>query len=339
MIGLFISFSVGLNVSIADLFGLLGLGGWANERWRAFHAAAFDHRQQHAVPAHASRAAHPAGRPDGGSPVIKHAYDRPAAGGAGSCSSSCLPFLSPNLLNAAIKMMIAALFALAFTLAMGQAGMLSFGHAAYYGLGAFAALHLMRAVEHKLFGFPTPLIPLAGALAGFVFGLAFGWFATQRTGVYFLDGHPGAGRAPVHACADLEFGVRRRIRHFHHSRALVGHKFRLGCRCLLSDARLVRGVGLVHVGVHENTGRTTCARLARQRAARALPRLQYACRAYVDLRHLLPVHRRRRRAARDRQRGGQLHDLLGAGLGQRRAADVHRRRRDFLRAGARRDRS
>lgn len=94
-------------------------------------------------------------------------------------------FLSPNLLNAVIKMMIAALFALAFTLAMGQAGMLSFGHAAYYGLGAFAALHLMRAVEQKLFGFPTPLIPLAGALAGFVSGLAFGWFATQRTGVYF----------------------------------------------------------------------------------------------------------------------------------------------------------
>jgi branched-chain amino acid transport system permease protein len=94
-------------------------------------------------------------------------------------------FLSPNLINAAIKMMIAALFALAFTLAMGQAGMLSFGHAAYYGLGAFAALHLMRAVEQKLFGFPTPLIPLAGALVGFVFGLAFGWFATQRTGVYF----------------------------------------------------------------------------------------------------------------------------------------------------------
>ena len=46
-------------------------------------------------------------------------------------------FLTPNLLNAAIKMMIAALFALAFTLAMGQAGMLSFGHAVYYGLGAY----------------------------------------------------------------------------------------------------------------------------------------------------------------------------------------------------------
>lgn len=94
-------------------------------------------------------------------------------------------FLSGNLLNAAIKMMIAALFALAFTLAMGQAGMLSFGHSAYYGLGAFAALHVMRAVEMQVFAFPTPLIPLAGAALGFLFGLIFGWFATQRTGVYF----------------------------------------------------------------------------------------------------------------------------------------------------------
>ena len=94
-------------------------------------------------------------------------------------------FLSPNLVNASIKMLIAALFALAFTLAMGQAGMLSFGHAAYYGLGAFAALHLMRAVEQKFFGFPTPLMPLGGAVIGFIFGMIFGWFATQRSGVYF----------------------------------------------------------------------------------------------------------------------------------------------------------
>ena len=93
--------------------------------------------------------------------------------------------LTPNLVNAAIKMMIAALFALSFSLAMGQAGMLSFGHSAYYGLGAFATLHLMRAVEHNLVAWPTPLMPLAGAAAGFVCGLGFGWLATQRTGVYF----------------------------------------------------------------------------------------------------------------------------------------------------------
>jgi branched-chain amino acid transport system permease protein len=93
--------------------------------------------------------------------------------------------LSPNFINALIKMMIASLFALAFALAMGQAGMLSFGHAAYYGLGAFAALHLMRAVEMKLVIFPTPLIPIAGAAAGLFSGLVFGWMATKRTGTYF----------------------------------------------------------------------------------------------------------------------------------------------------------
>ena len=93
--------------------------------------------------------------------------------------------LTPNLINAVIKMMIAGLFALSFSLAMGQAGMLSFGHSAYYGLGAFATLHLMRAAEHSLVTWPTPLMPLAGAAAGFLCGLGFGWLATQRTGVYF----------------------------------------------------------------------------------------------------------------------------------------------------------
>ena len=73
MIGLFISFSVGLNVSIADFLGLFGLGAWAHERRRPLHAAALDHRQQHAVPADAARPAHPPGRPDGRSAMIRRA--------------------------------------------------------------------------------------------------------------------------------------------------------------------------------------------------------------------------------------------------------------------------
>src|ERR1700687_3924526 len=93
--------------------------------------------------------------------------------------------LTPNLSNAATKMMSAGLSALSSSLAMGQAGMLSFGHSAYYGLGAFATLHLMKAVERSLVAWPTPLLPLAGAAAGLLCGLAFGWLATQRTGVYF----------------------------------------------------------------------------------------------------------------------------------------------------------
>ena len=131
-------------------------------------------------------------------------------------------FLSPNLLNAAIKMMIAALFALAFTLAMGQAGMLSFGHAAYYGLGAFAALHLMRAVEQKLFGFPTPLIPLAGAAGRLRVRPRVRLVRHAAHRRLFLDGDAGAGRAAAHAGADLELAVRRRVRHLHHARGRRG---------------------------------------------------------------------------------------------------------------------
>ena len=58
-----------------------------------------------------------------------------------------VPFLlSQGLVNAAIQMLIAALFALAYNVLCGQAGMLSFGHAAYFGIGAFATVHAMNAL-------------------------------------------------------------------------------------------------------------------------------------------------------------------------------------------------
>ena len=94
------------------------------------------------------------------------------------------PFLGLGWQNALVNLLIASLFALAFNLLIGQAGLLSFGHAAYFGIGAFAALHLMIAVEDGL-GFPTPLLPVAGAVAGLLVGLIAGYFATMRSGVYF----------------------------------------------------------------------------------------------------------------------------------------------------------
>ncbi|MFN4119389.1 branched-chain amino acid ABC transporter permease [Acidovorax sp.] len=96
-----------------------------------------------------------------------------------------LPWLlSTGLLNAAIQMLIAALFASAFNVVCGQAGMLSFGHAAYFGVGAFATVHAMNAVGGAGI-VPTPLLPLAGALGGLLVGVIAGWFSTQRTGTYF----------------------------------------------------------------------------------------------------------------------------------------------------------
>ncbi|WP_134682351.1 branched-chain amino acid ABC transporter permease [Paracoccus ravus] len=94
------------------------------------------------------------------------------------------PLLDLAWQNALVNILIASLFALAFNLLIGQAGLLSFGHAAYFGIGAFAALHLMIAVENGL-PFPTPLLPLAGAAAGLTVGLIAGYFATMRSGVYF----------------------------------------------------------------------------------------------------------------------------------------------------------
>ncbi|MFC4277927.1 branched-chain amino acid ABC transporter permease [Achromobacter aloeverae] len=92
--------------------------------------------------------------------------------------------LSQGLLNAAIQMLIAALFASAYNLLCGQAGMLSFGHAAYFGVGAFATVHAMNALGGEGL-VPTPLMPLAGAVGGLLFGGVAGWFATKRSGTYF----------------------------------------------------------------------------------------------------------------------------------------------------------
>lgn len=87
--------------------------------------------------------------------------------------------------NALTKMLIAALFATAFNLLAGQAGLLSFGHAAFFGAGAMATLHLMLAIERQGIVLPTPLLPLAGALVGLLGGAVVGFFATKRSGVYF----------------------------------------------------------------------------------------------------------------------------------------------------------
>jgi branched-chain amino acid transport system permease protein len=104
---------------------------------------------------------------------------------AGVALLAALPIvLSAGLLNASIQMLIASLFACAYSLLAGRAGMLSFGHAAYFGVGAFATVHAMNALGGTGL-LPTPLLPLVGAFAGLAFGLVAGWFATQRSGTAF----------------------------------------------------------------------------------------------------------------------------------------------------------
>ncbi len=82
------------------------------------------------------------------------------------------------------QMGIAAVFALSYNLLLGETGLLSFGHAVYFGLGAYAAIHLMRAIEGGL-ALPIPLVPLAGAAGGLAAGVVFGALTTRRAGVVF----------------------------------------------------------------------------------------------------------------------------------------------------------
>lgn len=83
------------------------------------------------------------------------------------------------------QMGIAIIFALSYNMLLGQTGMLSFGHAVYFGLGAFFAAHALNAVGAGSFNWPVSLLPLIGAAAGLVFGLVFGYVTTKHSGTPF----------------------------------------------------------------------------------------------------------------------------------------------------------
>jgi len=83
------------------------------------------------------------------------------------------------------QMGIAIIFALSFNMLLGQGGMLSFGHAVYFGLGGFIAAHVLNLAGRGVVYVPVPLLPLVGALGGLVFAALFGSFSTRRAGTVF----------------------------------------------------------------------------------------------------------------------------------------------------------
>jgi len=83
------------------------------------------------------------------------------------------------------QMCIMVIFSLSYNMLLGQGGMLSFGHAVYFGLGGYFAMHLIKLAGGAGFFMPLPLTPLAGGLAGLLFGLAIGSFSTNRAGTVF----------------------------------------------------------------------------------------------------------------------------------------------------------
>jgi branched-chain amino acid transport system permease protein len=90
-----------------------------------------------------------------------------------------LPLLFSGMLGLSVltQMCVAATFALAYNMLLGGTGLLSFGHALYFGIGAYTSAHLLNAWGAAL---PLMLLPLAGALAGLLAGGLLATFTVRH---------------------------------------------------------------------------------------------------------------------------------------------------------------
>src|SRR5258706_279506 len=97
------------------------------------------------------------------------------------------------------------IWVVSYNMRRGERGLLSFGHALYYGLGAlftFHALNFSAAGWHL----PVTLMPLVGAIAGLAFGIVLGYITTRRAGTTFAMISLGVGEM-VAACSLMLPGV------------------------------------------------------------------------------------------------------------------------------------
>lgn len=83
----------------------------------------------------------------------------------------------PDLLQ---RFMIFGIFAIGFNILFGLTGYLSFGHAAFFGVGSYAAMWSFKLLSTNA----IPAIVLAVIVAG-VFALAIGYVSLRRSGIYF----------------------------------------------------------------------------------------------------------------------------------------------------------
>ncbi len=94
-------------------------------------------------------------------------------------------FSSSAALTVISLMAVSIVFALSYNLLFGQTGMLSFGHAVYYGLGAYFSMHAMTYFATTHLAFPVELLPLVGGAAGLGFGFLIGAISVRRAGLSF----------------------------------------------------------------------------------------------------------------------------------------------------------
>jgi branched-chain amino acid transport system permease protein len=95
--------------------------------------------------------------------------------------AACLPLVGDNYqITVGAEILIFILFAQSLQLLMTAGGLASFGHAAYFGLGAYGA-----ALAAQSLNLPMGVALLAGPLLALAGAFIFGWFSVRLTGVYF----------------------------------------------------------------------------------------------------------------------------------------------------------
>jgi branched-chain amino acid transport system permease protein len=97
-----------------------------------------------------------------------------------------LIFASGFALTLLSQMGVMIIFALAYNMLLGQGGMLSFGHAIFFGLAGYFTVHYLNFVYDEVAPFfPVTLLPLLGGLVGLFFGVLVGYVSTRRAGTTF----------------------------------------------------------------------------------------------------------------------------------------------------------
>ena len=96
-----------------------------------------------------------------------------------------LPFaLSDFWIFIAVEVLAFALYAVSFNILLGYGGMLSFGHAAFFGIGGYAAAIVMKKAGLPA-GIAFAVVPLVALAVSALFAVVIGFFSVRRSGIYF----------------------------------------------------------------------------------------------------------------------------------------------------------
>lgn len=121
----------------------------------------------------------PAGDVPRSTPAVRHV---PRGHLVGFALMAAFALIAPQFLYPVfvMKLMCFALFATAFNLLLGFGGLLSFGHAAFFGTAGYAAGHAA-----KVWGMPPEVAILFAVAVSVVLGTVFGYLAIKSSGIYF----------------------------------------------------------------------------------------------------------------------------------------------------------